>query len=165
MSQATPTRAPWDTLARAAAARESKEEVEHRREFLAFLLGEDRYAIPIERVREIVRMRAITPVPRVPAEVRGVISLRGEIVQVVDLRLRLGLGPTEVARRTRVIVLHGDDGEATGLLVDAVREVLRIPDEDVQPPPTGESQFVEGLCARGEEFASLLNLERLLDLE
>ena len=82
----------WLALARAASARgDDGEGAELLRELLAFGLAGSSYAIPVERVREIVRLREITPMPRVPDFVKGVIALRGEIVQVVDLRMCLGL--------------------------------------------------------------------------
>jgi len=149
----------WDALARAAARQHRGEDAGAAlRELLCLRLAGAPYAVPVERVREIVRLLPVTAMPRVPREILGVISLRGEIVQVLDLRARLGAPSTEAARSTRIVVLHGDEGEITGLLVDAVTEVLRIEEEAVRPPPTGES------CARGEEFVSLLNLERVLDL-
>jgi purine-binding chemotaxis protein CheW len=131
----------WDVLARAA-ARRAAEHQEVLLEFLAFRLDGDPYAIPVERVREIVRLRPVTTVPRVPPEVRGVISLRGEIVQV----------------------LHGAGSEVSGILVDAVTDVLRVPDDAVQPAPSGESEFVSALCECAGSFVSVMNLERVLDL-
>lgn len=154
----------WESLARAAVHRQTEEDSTLIRELLSFTLAGDPYAIPVEWVREIVRMRAITPMPRVPREILGVISLRGEIVQVLDLRRRLGLDARPATRTSRIIVLHGDQGAVTGLLVDSVREVLRVSEEAMQPPPTGESDSVEALCRQGEEFISLINLDRVLDL-
>ena len=154
----------WDILARSAVRGESDEERGLRREFVAFHLDGDSYALPIERVREIVRLRPITHVPRVPDAVRGVISLRGEIVQVLDLRRRLELPPREPTRTSRIVVLHGDDDSVTGLLVDGVREVLRITEADIRPAVAGEAEAVSALLARGDEFVSLLDLERVLDL-
>lgn len=155
----------WDALARAAARQGHGEEgTAPLRELLCLRMGADPYAIPIERVREIVRLRPVTAMPRVPRAVLGVISMRGEIVQVLDLRSRLRMPPAEPTRSSRIVVLHGDEGEVSGLLVDAVTEVLRIEEEAVRPPPAGEAEFVAALCARGEEFVSLMNLERVLDL-
>jgi purine-binding chemotaxis protein CheW len=155
----------WDALARAALRRESQEDTALRREFVTFHLDGDSYALPIEAVREIVRLRPITPVPRVPAPIRGVISLRGEVVQVLDLRLRLGLPLQEPTRATRVMVLHGDDGGVTGLLVDSVRDVLRIPEEQMRSASGGDHEAVAALLVRGDEFVSLLDIDRVLDLE
>ena len=135
------------------------------RELLVLQLGESPYAIPVERVREIVRMRAMTPVPRVPAEIRGVITLRGEIVQVVDLRMCLGLPTPEDDRRTRIIVLHGDDDRVTGILVDVVREVVRVPEDDVRPATGGEGDAVAELFLSGDEFVSIIDLDRALEFD
>jgi purine-binding chemotaxis protein CheW len=161
--------AGWQDLARSAARREADAaEAEAQRELLVLWLDGDPYALPVERVREIVRIRAITPVPRVPEAVRGVISLRGEIVQVIDLRRRLRLPPPDAgagARRARIIVLNSDDGQLTGLLVDRVSEVLRIAEGGLRPPAARESDTVAALAAYGERFVSLFDVERLLDLD
>jgi purine-binding chemotaxis protein CheW len=154
----------WDALARAAASREAREEKTLVRELLCFILDGDPYAVSVERVREIVRMRAVTDVPRMPPEILGVISLRGEVVEILDMRRRLGMPPAAPTRSSRIVVLHGDEGEVSGLLVDAVREVLRVEESAIRPPPSGESDFVSALCSRGEEFVSFLNLEKVLDL-
>jgi purine-binding chemotaxis protein CheW len=152
----------WDALARAAARRRDGEaEGAALLQLLAFQVAGTPYALPVERVREIVRVRPVTPMPRVPADVLGVISLRGEIVQVLDLRRRLRLGEAERTRATRVMIVHGGDGRAAGLLVDAVTEVMSVSEEDLQPP-TGDAAAVESLFVRGERFVSILDLDRVL---
>jgi len=156
--------ARWDALARAARGRAVEDEAGLRREFVAFLLDGDAYALPIERVREIVRLRPITPMPRTPASVPGVISLRGEIVQVLNLRARLGLPVAEPTRSSRIVVVYGEDGAHSGLLVDAVREVLRLPEEAARPAAAGEREAVTSLLLRGQEFVSLLDVDRVLDV-
>lgn len=165
MSESLTSRTPrWEALARAALHREAQEDTALRREFVTFHVDGDPYALPIERVREIVRLRPITPVPRVPAAIPGVISLRGEVVEVLDLRLRLGLPSQPASRSSRIIVLHGEDGAVTGLLVDSVRDVLRIPEDQVRSNAGGEHEAVAALLVRGDEFVSLLDLDRVLDL-
>ena len=154
----------WESLALAAVDRHVDEEMCLLRDLLTFTLDGDSYAIPVEWVREIVRPRAITPMPRVPPEIRGVISLRGEIVQVLDLCRHLGIRTREPARSSRIVVLHGDPGSVTGLLVDSVKEVLRVAEEAIQPSPSGNSDSVEALCRQEEEFISLLSLNRVLDI-
>ncbi len=135
------------------------------RELLVLWLDEDPYALPVERVREIVRLRPITPVPRMPAAVRGVLSLRGEIVQIIDLRLRLGLpASAEESPRRRIVVLHGEDGQMTGLLVDRVSEVLRLRDEDLRPPTGRDAGTVASLAPQGDRFVSVFDVDRVLDL-
>lgn len=155
----------WDALARAAATRQRDDsEAELPRELLSFVLADSMYAVPIERVREIVRLRRITPVPRTPAAVLGVIALRGEIVQVVDLRRRLNVPRADETRRSRIIVLHGDELRVTGVLVDAVREVIRVSEDDVRPA-SSEHDAVCELCIRGDVFVSVIDLDRALELD
>ncbi len=158
-------RARWEAIARAAAELKSEGQGEdHRSELLAFRLADESYAIPVEQVREIVRMRPLTPVPRVPKEVIGVVSLRGEIVEVVDLRIRLGLASHRPVRRTRIIVLHGDAGKVTGLLVDEVTKVLRVSEAELKPATSSETDVVYALHRRGDEFISLMDVHRVLEL-
>ena len=155
----------WDALAREAAQRRGfgSEPVEFL-QLLTFVIEGAPYALPIECVREIVRVRPITPVPRMPEDVRGVISLRGEILQVVDLRRRLGLESVEPNRRSRVIVVQEEGGPVAGLLVDAVTEVLSVA-EDALRPASGEAGNVEALCVRDEEFVSMVDLGRVLAVD
>lgn len=170
-----PTRSGFETLARAAASRgDAPEETAAERELLVLWLGDDPYAIPVERVREIVRLRPITPIPRVPAAVRGVLSLRGEIVQVIDLRRRLGLAASDRrpnaegerrSERRRVVVLNGEDGQMTGLLVDRVSEVLRLRDDALRAPTAREASTVHALAPHGEHFVSVFDVDRVLDLD
>jgi len=158
--------APFEELARRAAVPAgATPEASVERELLVLWLDDDPYALPVERVREIVRLRAITPMPRVPAAVRGVLSLRGEIVQVIDLRLRLGLPASgEQSPRRRIVVLHGEDGQMTGLLVDRVSEVLRLRDEELRPPTGRDAETVVALAPQGDRFVSVFDVDRVLDL-
>jgi purine-binding chemotaxis protein CheW len=141
--------------------------------------GED-FAVDIMRVREIIPPEPLTPVPEAPAHVAGVIRFRGEVVPVVDLRRRLGLRPSEPSRRARYILVKVAGG-LLGLMVDEVREVLRLTRDDLRPAPaaldaTGTRLFL-GVCdgergtARGERHGGagrlhlLLNVKALIDRE
>lgn len=167
MSRAEASHGSWDAIARKAAWVRGRNEddavVIH--ELLAFDVGGTVYAVPIERVREILRMRSITPVPRVPDVVTGVITIRGEVVEVIDLRRRFGLPPVETDRRTRIIVVHDEDGRATGCMVDLVHEVMRVPESAIRPAAEADMEHVSGLCQRGDAFVSMLDLDQVLDLE
>jgi purine-binding chemotaxis protein CheW len=156
----------WQDLARRAAERRSAE-VENVavRQLLTFVLDASPYAVPVERVREIVRVRPITPVPRVPSDVCGVISLRGEILEVIDLRLRLRLRAAANGRASRIIVAHSADGGVAGLLVDGVSEVLAVPEDALRPTASAEAGNVETLCVRGDRFISLIDLDRVLGFD
>jgi purine-binding chemotaxis protein CheW len=144
-----------------------------------FRIGGEDYAVDIMRVREIIHPLPITPVPRAPASVEGVVRLRGEVVPVLDVRKRLGLPASAPSRRTRFLVVNVGR-RRVGLVVDEVCEVIRIPREEIRaaPPlgPDGAPRFFlgvcggEGLSARGRRSGPgrlrlLLNVKALLDPE
>ncbi len=156
----------WDDLARAASDRgDSAESFDEIHQLLCFEIAGAPYAIPVEQVREIVRMRPVTPVPRTPEVVRGVISLRGEMIELIDLRRRLDLGSIEPSRRTRIIVVKMGDDDVVGLLVDAVREVLQVSAEEIQPATGSVTGAVNDLCKFGDEFVSMIELDKVLTLD
>ncbi len=155
----------WDEIACAAAARrEAPALAEARRQLLCVRVDGSPYALPVENVREIVRVRPITPIPRTAREVRGVISLRGEIIQVIDLRLRLGLASDAPTKAQRIVVVQTDDGRVAGVLVDGVREVLRVPESAIGAPASADAGIVVALCANGAEFVSIIDPQRLLEV-
>lgn len=157
---------PWEDVARAASARsDSSPEPAELLQLLCFTLAGDPYAIPVQSVREIVRMRPVTPIPRMPDAVRGVISLRGEILQVVDLRRRLRLVAAEPSKSSRIIVVELAGGRSAGVMVDAVTEVLRVSEPDLRSAGTSEMSTVESLCVRDGRFVSLMNLDRVLEFD
>jgi purine-binding chemotaxis protein CheW len=104
-----------------------------RVEYLSFALAGEMYAMPIALVAEILRLPAITEVPRAPDTVLGVISVRGKLVTVIDLRRRLNLPPAEPDRKSRIL-LADTRAEQVGLLVDEVQQVWRLASEEVEPP-------------------------------
>ncbi len=137
-------------------------------ELLAFELGSETYAVDILRLRGIVTRRPVTEVPRVPAFLLGVVSLRGQIVPLVDLRLRLGLAATPATRGTRILVVD-QAGESFGLLVDGVRQVVRLRDDELEARPPAlagrESEFIAGIARpRGGGMLILLAVDAVLKL-
>jgi purine-binding chemotaxis protein CheW len=157
---------PWAEIARAAARGAQAEEASQElRQLLVFRIGETPYAVPVDSVREIVRIRPITSIPRVVAHVRGVIALRGEVIQVIDLPLRLGLSAATLTRSSRIVVVSSEEGQLAGILVDAVIEVMRVSDGEFLPSSGSELGLVESLCARGESFVSLIDLQRVMDVD
>lgn len=156
----------WDALARAAALPDDGSDAIPERDLLCFEVAEQRYALPIDSVREIVRLGPVTPIPRVSDHVRGVISLRGAMIQLIDFRRRLGLPEAENGPRARVLVVKSSEGRVAGLLVDSVSQVMRVAEDAIGEPPAGDgSGLVSGLCVRGEDFVSVLHLEKALDFD
>lgn len=136
------------------------------RQYVGFQLDGQRYAFRIDRIREIVNPPSITRIPEVPAYVEGVCNLRGAIIPIVNLRLLFGLPARPVDADTRTIV--ATVGQRTiGCTVDAVSHVLRIPDDQIQPPPdtltAGGARHIEGLARIGADICIILDAERLLD--
>lgn len=102
------------------------------RELLSFSLGDDAYAVELRSVREILSPPPITFVPRAPHAVLGVCSVRGLLVTVIDLRMRLNLAPVEPTQRTRILLTAGRRQEVFGLVVDEVNQVIRLPESQVE---------------------------------
>ncbi|MBN2194333.1 MAG: chemotaxis protein CheW [Polyangiaceae bacterium] len=101
-------------------------------EFLAFVLDGELYAVQLTKIREILSPPPITEVPRSAPEILGVCSVRGLLVTVIDLRRRLGVTAATVSRRSRILLAESDQGEVIGLLVDEVRQVIRLSESDVE---------------------------------
>jgi purine-binding chemotaxis protein CheW len=135
------------------------------REYITFLLGGEEYGVAIERVREILRLPAITEVPRAPAHVLGVVTLRGEVVAVIDPRRRLALAPAEPGPGARIVVCESALGPV-GLLVDAVAQVVRLPPGAIEPRPPGvggaAAEAIAGIGREADRLVILLHLDVLL---
>jgi purine-binding chemotaxis protein CheW len=103
------------------------------REFLAFSLGAGTYAIEIARIGAILKVPPITPVPRAPDEVMGIISVRGKVIAVLDLRRRLKLAESPPARTARILLLPTKDADTVGLFVEQVHQVYRLRPDEIEP--------------------------------
>jgi purine-binding chemotaxis protein CheW len=135
------------------------------RQYLTFRLGEEDYAVEIDKVQEIKGYSGITPIPNLPAHVGGVMNLRGAMVPVMNLRTRLGMPETACTAFTVVVVVSF--GQRTmGLVVDSVSEVLSVPTTDLQAPPDFGAEvdagFIRGMTKVGDKLVVVLDLERLL---
>jgi len=131
-------------------------------ELLAFSLVGEEYAIDILEIQEIIKLPEITALPRIKDFVLGIVSLRGTIVPIVDLRKLMGLGDTEYSRATRVLVIRSDD-EPIGIVVDSVTSVLRIERDAIEPKPRtmqrGSSEFFKGVGRVDDRLLILLDAE------
>ena len=109
-------------------------ETEEIHQLVTFKIKDEEFALDIHSVQEIIRLMEITEVPKAPTIIEGVINLRGTVIPVVDLRKRLDLGVIENTKNTRIIVVHIGK-KAIGFIVDSVKEVLRINEKIIDPPP------------------------------
>jgi purine-binding chemotaxis protein CheW len=141
-------------------------------QYLTFKLDQELFAVDIAKVREVLEFTSMTKVPRTPDFMRGVINLRGNVVPVVDMRLKLGLSMTEKTVDTCVVISEvAVDGESTvlGALVDSVQEVIDLDASNVAPPPHMGSRVdtavIRGMGKRDEQFIMILDLDRVFTAE
>jgi purine-binding chemotaxis protein CheW len=136
-------------------------------ELLCFRVATEDYAISIMDIKEIIKPREVTEVPRVPAFVRGILSLRGIIIPVFDMRLRLGLPEGVRSERERIVVVKRQGGFC-GVLVDQVVQVVRIAETGVEAPPVVlegiDREFVRGIGRVAGRMLILLDMEKVLDI-
>jgi len=133
-------------------------------QIVALRLAGETYGVAISNIRGIITMRAVTRVPKSPPFVKGVINLRGKVIPVVDLRLRIGLPPPEHTRETRIVVAEiGPD--LIGMVVDAVTEVVALPGDAITPPSPvaagGGQEYIRGIGRLGDGLIVLLDIEAL----
>ncbi|MCP5150005.1 MAG: purine-binding chemotaxis protein CheW [Ectothiorhodospiraceae bacterium] len=139
------------------------------RQYLTFRIDDEEYGVDILRVQEIRGFGDVTPMPDAPGHVLGVINLRGVIVPVVDLRVRLGIAAVEPGPTTVVIVVqvpHEGADVTVGLVVDAVSDVRDVSGEAFRKAPSigsrGGDRCVEGLAEDGERLVILLDVQRVV---
>jgi len=136
-------------------------------EFLCFRVSDELYGINIMDIKEIIKPREVTEVPRAPLFVTGVLSLRGTIIPIIDMRLRLGLLRENVTGKERIIVIKNNDSYS-GLLVDEVIQVVRVSKEAVEPAPAIlegiNRDFVFGIGRSEGRLLIILNLESIADI-
>lgn len=149
------------------------EQLGPRRPYLTFLCGSDRYAASILKVREILGVGSITRVPSTPAWTRGVMNLRGSVLPVIDLAVKVGLPPTEINSRTCIVVTEVDlvrQRIVLGVLVDSVQQVIELADSQIEAPPSFGTRvhvrYLRGVVrvAPGE-LALVLDLDRVLTVD
>jgi purine-binding chemotaxis protein CheW len=147
-------------------ARET-DQAEASLELLCFRVATEDYAISIMDIKEIIKPREVTEVPRVPPFVRGILSLRGIIIPVFDMRVRLGLPEGVRSERERVVVVQRQGGFC-GVLVDEVVQVVRIAEAGIEPPPVVlegiDREFVAGIGRVAGRMLILLDMEKVLDV-
>ena len=137
-------------------------------QYVKVRLDKEWYGIPISIVENIVRMQPVTRVPGAESYVRGVINLRGKVVPVMNLRLKIGMDAGEEVRSTRIIILK-IDGDNVGMIVDEVREVITVKSSDVEPvykdSKTQNANYLVGVGKCGNDLISLLDMYEVLGIK
>jgi purine-binding chemotaxis protein CheW len=136
-----------------------------RREFLTFTLGRESYAIDILKVQEIRGFETPTRIANTPDFIKGVVNLRGHIVPIVDLRLKLGVGEARYDASTVVIILNILK-RVVGMVVDGVSDVVGLPPESIKPAPefgaSLDTRYLRGLATVGDQLLIIVDIERLM---
>jgi len=136
--------------------------------YVVFKMNNEHYGIDIANVKSIERIQSFTRVPNSPIYVKGVINLRGEVVPIIDLRLRFQLPYKELDSNSRIIIVFVNDIEI-GLLVDSSSEVIEISPQDIDNPPTIKDSstegFIKGIGKKDEKLIILIDLEKVIGLK
>lgn len=139
-----------------------------RRQFVVFKVGDEEFAMDIMLTKEILASAEITPVPEAYDYVEGVINLRGTLIPVLDLNRRLRAGSNARGGDPRIVVVN-IDGRVTGLTVDGVTEVIRVSDDQVEPPPDliveAGATYIQGVARIGSRFVTLIDVAATLTEE
>ena len=142
-----------------------KDAPQGQREFLSFVLGDAHYCIDILKVQEIRTYEAPTRIASTPAFIKGVINLRGNIVPIIDLRVKFGLAEQGINTQTVVIVLNIAK-RTVGVVVDGVSDVIAVGAADIKPAPelaSGlDTRYIQGLASIGGQMMILVDIERLM---
>jgi purine-binding chemotaxis protein CheW len=138
------------------------------RQFISFSVGDEEYGLELLRVKEVIRVREITWLPKAPSFVKGIINLRGDVIPIIDLRDKFGLETREQTAQTRVIVVEVE-GRLMGMVVDSASQVVRIPADQIDAPPPvlgGLSQeFITGVGKLEDKLVILLNVDTILTVD
>lgn len=137
---------------------------EHR-QCVTFQLDEETYGINVMLVQEVLRITDIAPVPGAPGYVVGIINLRGNVVTVIDTRMRFGLSPKEMDDSTRIVIIESEK-QTVGIIVDSVSEVVDIYSNEIETAPNvgndETARYIEGVVSRDEHLLILVDLNKLL---
>jgi purine-binding chemotaxis protein CheW len=149
----------------AAPAREERKAVEATEHLATFFLGLEEYGVDVKLVQEIIRVTEVTPVPRAPEFIKGVINLRGRIIPVVDLKRKLALGEVQAARNARIVVVKLKE-RLVGLLVDGASQVLKVLLSTIEPPPDevleAGGSYIRGVAKLDKRLIILVDLMKIL---
>ncbi|MDH5570517.1 MAG: chemotaxis protein CheW [Gammaproteobacteria bacterium] len=137
---------------------------EHR-QCVTFRLDDEVYGINVMLIQEVLRVTEIAPVPGAPSYVVGIINLRGNVVTVIDTRMRFGLPPKEMDDSTRIVIIETEN-QTVGIIVDSVSEVVDIYASDIETAPNvgndETARYIEGVVSRDEHLLILVDLNKLL---
>ncbi len=136
--------------------------------FLNFSLAEEEFAVPLLSVREVIAIPETTPIPFTPAHFLGIMNLRGQVISVIDLRLKFGFKGNPLATTEKAVIICDINGLAIGVVVDSVNHVLSVQEKDIQPRPeiqsSKASDYILGVTEKDKRLILLLDIAKALDV-
>jgi purine-binding chemotaxis protein CheW len=136
--------------------------------FLVFALCSEEYAVPLLKVKEVIALTEITPVPYTPPHFKGIMNLRGQVISIIDLRLKFRMSKAEITPETSIIILDLSP-LSLGIIVDSIDSVLAVQSDHIQPPPDLENHsgndYITGVTKKDKKLVLLLDIERTLSVE
>ncbi len=136
--------------------------------YLAFSLCNEQYAIPLLQVKEVIALTDATPVPYAPAYFKGIINLRGQVISVIDLRVKLAFSKSDTGSETSIIILDLKP-LCLGVVVDSINSVLALSQDEISPAPEIESTIkgphITGVARKGSKLTLMLDIREILDVQ
>jgi purine-binding chemotaxis protein CheW len=149
-----------------------EEQEKSAQNFLTFRLGDEKFAASLDKALNILEMLPITKVPQSPEYMKGVINRRGEIIPIIDIRMKFGMEPIVVSKRTVIIIFRVEiQGETAdvGAMVDEPGTVIEVSEADITPPPSigakYKSELVKGMLKVDNDFIMLLEIDKVFSLD
>jgi purine-binding chemotaxis protein CheW len=148
--------------------KEAKREIKEDLRFLAFALCEEAYAVPLLKVREVIALGEITPVPHTPPHFKGIMNLRGQVISVIDLRTKFNMKKIETGSETAIVILDLNPF-CLGIVVDSVDSVLALTEDQISPSPDIESsvsqEYITGVARIEKKLILILDIEKALSID
>ena len=137
-------------------------------QYIVIRLGQEQYGIDIKYIDNIVRMQHVTRVPKMPAYLKGVINLRGEIVPIMSVRRKFELDEDVITDKTRIIILKPEHQEAIGIIVDEVKEVLALDSDSIEKIQSNQNdekaKYINAVGKYNDNLISILNINGVIDI-
>lgn len=147
-------------------------EMTETRQYLTFTLENEFFAIDIEQTLEVLEYKTITKVPRTPEYMVGVINIRGNVIPVVDMRIKFGMNKTQQTINTCIVIVElkiNKEITVLGIVVDTVQEVFELADNQIEPAPKIGTQlnveFIKGMGKKNEEFIIILDIDKIFSVK
>lgn len=140
--------------------------LEEEKSYLAFSLGAESFAFPLLKVKEVIALGKLTPLPNTPSYLKGIMNLRGKVISIVDLRLKLKMAVSNEPEKPTVIILNMANA-SLGVIVDSVDTVLSLARNDIQPPPPARKQeqtgHISGVAQQHGRLVLMMDIEEILN--